>query len=195
MGRAWRAIHDGSIDEMVANTERFFRKYAKHIYGAKEYKVDDFTAEDMARSCQTCQHTAAAMDGLEPAEINLISMQTYAWIAVLLMLIESGSPWPKGPAKARAAFLEKDEGACDIPRQFRVLLMLPCLYRRWAAARLHGLKDWTDQWGLPQISAGLGSRGAEDAWMNFSIEIEHMQVHKQDFCGGAVDIAKCFDQI
>ena len=113
-------------------------------------------------------------------------------MAVLLMLDERGCAWPKGSAKARAAFLEKEEGVSDIPLQFRVLLMLPCLYRRWAAARLFVLKDWTDQWGLLQMYAGIRAQGAEDAWMNVRIEMEHMQIHKQEFCGGAVDIAKCF---
>ena len=73
--------------------------------------------------------------------------------------------------------------------------MLPCYYRRWAAARLYGLKGWTDLWGMQQIFAGIGSQGAEDAWMNLCVEMESMQLHRTDFCGGAVDIAKCFDQI
>ena len=84
----------------------------------------------MARSCTTCQHTAAGLDGLDPAEIALLSMKLYALMSILLNLIEKGQPWPEGFQRARAAFVEEEEGVSDIPLQIRILLMLPCLYRR-----------------------------------------------------------------
>ena len=43
--------------------------------------------------------------------------------------------------------------------------------------------------------AGVGSQGAEDAWYALTSEVETYKMAGEDFVGGAVDVAKCFDQI
>ena len=43
--------------------------------------------------------------------------------------------------------------------------------------------------------AGVGANGAEDAWMDLAVLVEHWQLSGTPFVGGATDIVKCFDQI
>ena len=67
---------------------------------------------------------------MEPAEMALLSDGTYEEIAKLLNNIEGGAEWPRGLQEVRAAFMEKEEGNVDDPLKFRVLKILPALYRR-----------------------------------------------------------------
>ena len=94
---------------------------------------------ELAEECRGCRPTAAGPDGFEPAEMAMLSMKVYEEMARLLNLIEDGAEWPEGMGEARAAFMQKEEGKVDDPLKFRVLKILPALYRRWAAARLRKL--------------------------------------------------------
>ena len=80
-------------------------------------------------------------------------------LAALLNSIEGGAPWPKAILRARAAFLEKEEGARR-PLDFRVLTILNAIYRRWRAIRLKHLMPWIEEWALGEIYAGAVPQGA-----------------------------------
>ena len=43
--------------------------------------------------------------------------------------------------------------------------------------------------------AGVGGQGAEDAWHHLSAKMGLHDIKGDSYCGGTVDIAKCFDQI
>ena len=81
------------------------------------------------------------------------------------------------------------------PFEYRVLLILPVLYRRWATARLADLKPWVQRWQLPEMFAGVEGCGAEDGWYETSLTMEHFRLTNTPFAGAASDIYKCFDQI
>ena len=57
------------------------------------------------------------------------------------------------------------------------------------------MQDWADSWSLPEMFAGVGNQGAEDAWFGMATQFEKIEMAGIQFCGGTVDIAKCFDQI
>ena len=78
---------------------------------------------------------------------------------------------------------------------YRVLMILPTLYRKWAATRLHTLYEWVPQWANEAIYAGIPGLGAADGWFQTAITLEHCHITNTPFIGGAVDILKCFDQI
>ena len=42
---------------------------------------------------------------------------------------------------------------------YKVLLILPTLYRRWASARLHELYPWVEGWADQSMYAGIPGRG------------------------------------
>ena len=57
------------------------------------------------------------------------------------------------------------------------------------------MAPWANAWGMDEMFAGVGSNGAEDAWMDLAIQIEHATLSDEPYCGGTTDIVKCFDQI
>ena len=86
-----------------------------------------------------------------PEDFALLSDAAYEWLAVLLHLVESGSPWPKDVLHAKAAYLAKDAHNAEDPLAYRVLLILPVLYSRWASVRLEDLRPWGRQWEVDGI--------------------------------------------
>ena len=96
---------------------------------------------------------------------------------------------------AKASFISKHPEHTDDPLAYRVLLILPVLYRRWASTRLECLKPWIRQRQLDGMYAGVEGVGADDAWRETSLRIEHNATANVQFSGGATDIFKCFDQI
>ena len=145
--------------------------------------------------CTSSKKTAAGLDNWEPAELGMLSLTTFDWLAKLLNMVEDGRPWPDGLQHSKAAYLSKDQNRTDDPLAYRVLMILPASYRRWGTLRLKHLQPWTEKWGLPEMYAGVGSQGAEDAWYALAIHIGHLNLLDEDYTGGTVDIAKCFDQI
>ena len=85
--------------------------------------------------------------------MSLLSPTVYSHIARLMNEIEKGAEWPKVMLQARAAFLEKEEGASR-PLDFRLLTIMSTLYRRWASIRLKHLAGWIEEWSLEEIYAG-----------------------------------------
>ena len=125
----------------------------------------------------------------------LLSDLTYEWIGKLFNFIEGGAPWPDGIAKGRLAYLSKDPYNPYCSLAYRLLTILPVLYRRWASIRLQDLANWTGNWSHQELCAGVGSNGAEDAWMRLALEDEYNKALSFDYAGGTIDIQKCFDQI
>ena len=73
----------------------------------------------------------------------------------LLDLIEGGAAWPQQLLHATSAFLPKDINDAANPLSYRVLLIMPTLYRRWAALRLSDLEEWISTWIHPSMMAGV----------------------------------------
>ena len=84
----------------------------------------------------------------------MLPKEAYHYMARMLNLVEEGEQWPRGIQEAKAAFMEKAEGNVDDPLKFRVLRIMPALYRRWGGARLRMLAEWITTWSNGDISAG-----------------------------------------
>ena len=63
----------------------------------------------------------------------------------------------------RAVFMGKDPEKDKDPPAYRILLMMPAVYRLWSRTRLAHLAPWIDGWDLPVIFAGTAGKGAADA--------------------------------
>ena len=70
--------------------------------------------------------------------------------------IEEGGEWPDALRHATSAYLSKDPSKTTDPLAYRVLSLLPVLYRRWSAVRLRHLAGWIEEWRLPEMFAGIG---------------------------------------
>ena len=67
----------------------------------------------------------------------------------MLNNVEQGESWPEEMNEARAAFMSKDDKDTSNPLAYRVLLMLPAVYRMWARTRLAHLQHWKRGMGNP----------------------------------------------
>jgi hypothetical protein len=72
---------------------------------------------------------------------------------------------------------------------------MSALNRKWGSMRLYSLEEWIHQWEMPEMYAGAGKQGAEDAWYQTMIDLELLQLDGTAYCGGTADIMKFFDQI
>ena len=64
---------------------------------------------------------------------------------------------------------------------YRILLLLPNLYRRWAMLRLRDLRPWVETWSVPEMFAGIPGKGAEDAWWHLALRLECVGAEHQGF--------------
>jgi hypothetical protein len=139
--------------------------------------------------------TSGGLDGFLPEEFKLLPIQACDHLAIMLNMIEGGAQWPQDLNQARAAFLPKGQDDLDNCLNYRVLMILPTLYRVWAKASLERLREWIQTWACDEHYAGTGSDGAEDAWWLTSTIFEQAALDGTQLTGAVADIYKCFDQI
>ena len=72
----------------------------------------------------------------------------------------------------KAHFFAKDEEPSLDPMEYRVLLVLQRLYRRWATMRLRHLQPWVQAWQLEEMYAGVPAAGADVAWVSTALGTE-----------------------
>ena len=57
------------------------------------------------------------------------------------------------------------------------------------------MTEWSDQWTLPEVYAGVRGKGAQDATYKTALLTEPYKLRGEDVSGGSADMYKCFDQI
>ena len=152
-------------------------------------------AEDLEKAAAESADSAAGGDQWGPADLKKLSKKAYARLAEMFNRIEGGANWPTQMNESRAAFMAKDEDDELNPLAYRVLLMLPAIYRLWGRTRLAHLQPWVAEWTTPEMFAGVEGQGAEEAAYSTALFLEHCHLHHKAFTGGAADIFKFFDQV
>ena len=144
---SWSQIYRGNEEDHEAAAKKFLEEYKEFLYKqTEEENIGMVTGAEIKEACQDAAETAAGLDIWSPSDFRMLSDKAYEWLAVLLNTIEEGAEWPEQLLHGRAAFLEKDEDDRFNPLAFRVLLILPTLYRRWASMRLATLAPWIKKW-------------------------------------------------
>ena len=95
----------------------------------------------------------------------------------------------------KAHFLAKTPEASLDPMDFRILLVLQRLYRRWASMRLQHVSQWIEEWQLEEMYAGVKGGGADLAWLSAALNQEQANMELAEYLFGLLDIWKCFDQV
>ena len=180
---------------MSAFVHKYLGKYGHLICKQAEYKLEAIQWERFKEVCLHGKQSAGGLDGFEPADFALLSDLAYQWIVRLLNTIEDGGSWPVDLTNAKAAYLAKDPNRLEDPLAYRVLMILPTVYRRWASTRLGDMDQWVRSWQKPTMFAGVPDAGAEDAWWTTALDLEEAHLNGTAFSGGATDIWKCFDQL
>ena len=160
--RAWATVYDGCARNTNKLRHAFFKAYTPFIHTAAPYHVEPLTGPEFKQVCIDASKSAGGLDHFTPEDFTYLSDAAYHWIAFMLNTIESGAEWPDDLCNGRAAYLSKDELHTDDPLAYRVLLILPVVYRRWATVRLQHMQDWTYSWQLPQMFVGVEGAGAEE---------------------------------
>ena len=138
---------------------------------------------------------AAGLDGWRPAQWKQLTQLAAHWLVCLLQLVEAGSQWPADCHVARDVFLMKPSTVIENPLTFRVLTILPVLYRAWGKMRINDVTEWTRHWSSKAMYSAQRGVGAADAWYDFSLRIEHSKMMNGNFAGISIDLFKCFDRI
>ena len=160
-----------------------------------EEQQDPIDPQRFMDSCMEANNSAGGMDGWDPIDFKLLNLTAFTYLTDLLNHIEQGGHWPTGLRHGRLVFLAKDASEVEEPLPYRPLLILPHLYRRWAAYRLHTLEPWVRKWANSSMFAGVPQQGAENAWWLTSVTLETWEVQHVPYSGSSADIAKCFDQV
>lgn len=193
----WGKVYQGNGWDHEQLVDKFVERYKEHILHQDQFEIHDVDPDRLMKKCMSTNNSAAGMDQWGPAEFKLLSRESFVWLAKLLDAVEGGAKWPDQLKWAKAAFLAKDANDCNNPLASRVLMIMPTLYRKWAAMRLEDLEDigWNATWQHGAMVAGVRERGADDGWWHSALLTEQDHVNGTPYTGGAADIYKCFDQI
>ena len=156
-------IYAGNAKNGSKMTQDYMEDYKKHIFRAKTSRAEKLTGADLHKAAADAKESGAGGDQWGPVDLKKWSPLAFDILAEMLNAIEEGATWPKQMQNARAAFMSKDEEDTLNPAAYRVLLMLPAVYRLWARTRLAHLQPWVEQWSLPEMFAGIEGQGAEEA--------------------------------
>ena len=122
-----------------------------------------------------------------------LSAQAYHWLAMFYNAIEKGMDWPEDLLHAKAVPIQKPDSDPSQPLSYRVLTILPTLYRLWARMRTQHLQPWMNAWAVDEMFAGIPGRGADLAWWDMTLDHELHQLHGRQHAGAVMDIYKCFN--
>ena len=132
-------IYDGNAKDQEKLKQEYFEEYDQYIYNSIEAEAEPLTGEDLEETMRDAKETVGGLGQWTPADLRMLAPKAYEALAKMLNEIERGKAWPSQMHNARAAFLPKEATNSQDPLEYRVLLMLPAVYRMWAKARLKHL--------------------------------------------------------
>ena len=192
---AWKPIYAGNVKNIREHCEAFCNKYTDFLFKpVQTSEVEDIDPELLFQTFVHSKRNSGGLDGWTPADLTLISRRACILICALLNKIETGNmQWPKPVLTARAAFMAKDPDQLEDPLKYRVLTVLPVVYRKWASLRLKNLEGWTESWEIEELFTIKG--GAQAAWWTTALRFEDLHSRDVSVTGGSADLQKAFDEI
>ena len=96
----------------------------------------------LRKDFKKCRASAAGWDCWETEEWRHLSPSATDRLAQMLNAVEKGMPWPDDTNWGKAFFLNKTHFAATDPMDYRIILILSRLYRRWSTIRLGHVQKW-----------------------------------------------------
>ena len=195
--KAWKDVYDGTGGEEEEIVNNFIQLYERYIPRCSQGPdLGDITAEDVEYALKTGSNSTAGPDGWKPSELKWMSKTFCKWLAVIFNLAEKGNGWPKDLLCARSAYISKEEepNIKDLLK-YRVITVLPAVYRAWSRMRYNHCSDWAATWADEAQYSACRGRGAQEAWWNTSIEMESDRAEGNCTAVAFFDMAKCYDMI
>jgi hypothetical protein len=160
---AWNPVYQGQAGQRADIVAHFLAKYKDYICHGDVFQVRAITGERLLQEFRNSAATAASWDQWEHGEWAVMPVEAADWLAKLLTLVEEGAPWPRPTTWGKAFFLCKTEEPSTDPMEYKILLILSRLYRRWASMRLRDVHGWAQGWQLPEMYAGVP--GGAQSWL------------------------------
>ena len=129
-------VYKGNKENLDEATAIYLEDYAKYIYEGPEAEMRPATGKCLKYMAMSATASAAGMDQWCPGDFRLLSDLSFEHLTEFFNFVEETGSWPKDLTHCGAAFLAKEEVDSLDPLGFRVLLMLPAIYRLWARTRL-----------------------------------------------------------
>lgn len=195
--QAWKEVYDGNVPQqhLRSHIAQFILKYLPYCFIRRAADLIPVTADDLAATIHHISPSASGYDNVAPIDLQLLSHLCLICLAELLNVLVSGPLWPSQLLHAKGALLPKDPDRPFEPLAYRVLMVISSTHRSWAASRHRQLEPWISRWRLSTMFSGIPGVGAQDAWYDVALQIEHAHAQGQTVVGGAVDIHKCLDQL
>eukprot|EP00969_Alexandrium_andersonii_P006071 263685-Alexandrium_andersonii.AAC.1 len=115
------------------------------MFSAPSVVSPPLTPEQLGDAIKCGARTAPGFDSWSPLELSWLSRGATQALCRLLNAVEHGVPWPTQLLWCRSCFVSKsgDRVQCSFDRlNWRILSVLPALYRKWATLRVRELRDW-----------------------------------------------------
>lgn len=119
----------GEDPEAFAN--KYMEDHKKYTFRQKELSLEQVRGEYVEEAIRGLKETAGGLDQWGPADLKLLPKEACNELANFFNMIGGGASWPKQLNVARAAFLATEAGSDMDPLAYRLLLMLPSVYRLW----------------------------------------------------------------
>ena len=129
---------------------------------------------------------AAGADGWRALELKELPEVFWDRLAEFLGACEAGGRWPE-PLRVGVVALHP-----------RPIVLLPLVYRIWAAARRPEVRAWVA--GAGADGAEVPGRGADEAAWGLALEAECLEqeeaeVEAEALCGVFLDCSKCYERV
>eukprot|EP00969_Alexandrium_andersonii_P185036 8174712-Alexandrium_andersonii.AAC.1 len=139
--------------------------------------------------------SAAGLDGWRVLELKALTSDMLEPVALVLNRIEGGDSWPEDLCHIRACHIAKPDSHERDPLSWRVLSVMPVVYRLWGRVRLRELRGWLQAWVPSELFSARPGAGAADAWYGQAAAIEALIMQGFGYLGGVTDLYKCFDRL
>ena len=148
---------------------------------------------DIARRLRS--GSAGGADGWRAAEIRALPLAFWDRMAQLLHACERLGRWPTALRIGIVSLLPK--GTATSPEDMRPVVLLPVVYRIWAAARQSQVREWVH--GPGDDAAEIPGQSAPDAAWELAFEVEVTELMGQEVddtvCGVFLDCSKCYERV
>eukprot|EP00973_Karenia_brevis_P036968 5096348-Karenia_brevis.AAC.1 len=134
--RKWQHVYQGNMFNHVQGVAAYLAKYFVYLFRSSIFTLDDLDPFHLEQICHDYPPSSPGLDCWHPVDFKLFPHEAFIWLARLLDLVEFGAPWPSATLHAKAVLLSKDRLKPYSPLDYRILMVMPAVYRIWAKARL-----------------------------------------------------------
>ena len=189
----WGKTHQGTGLQLP--THFFMGRYGDYLFSAGEFPLPRIDGTSLRCAIFAANDTSSSSDHVRNRDLKLLPPAGMDALASVLNAVEESGRWPKQLLHGVNSYLLKPGGDPYEPLDYRPILILSIIYRRWASLRLRQMRRWVESWQLEEMFAGIRGRGAADAWWSDALLREWATATGQFFAASDFDIFKCFDQL